>query len=101
MARRKNLYQTLAAIATNVYYQPPENIKLKYPCIIYSLANISKRHADSYAPGYTTTEKYNITVIDRDPDSVIVDNVLMLPYCSFVNQFAKENLYHTNFTIYV
>lgn len=101
MERRKTLYQVLAGITNNVYYQPPEGLKLNFPCIIYSLGGWEKRHADSYSPGYTKMEKYNITVVHRDPDDSIVDSVSDLRYCRFVNQFFKENLYHTNFTIYI
>ena len=30
----------------NVYFQPPESIKLKYPAIVYSRSDIQNEHAD-------------------------------------------------------
>ena len=30
----------------NVYYQPPESLKLTYPAIIYSMSGMSRKHAD-------------------------------------------------------
>ena len=31
----------------HLYYQPPENVKLVYPCVIYQLASFTSRYADN------------------------------------------------------
>ena len=38
MDRRLQLHEELCSVlgSRNVYFQPPETIKLTYPCIIYS-----------------------------------------------------------------
>lgn len=82
----------------NVYFQPPENIQLKYPCIIYELDNLKHRYADDSV--YFQSDIYSITVIDKDPESSIVDKVSLLPTCRFDRQFKSDNLYHTVFTIH-
>ena len=58
----------------NVYFQPPEYIKLKYPCIIYSLANFSNRNANDKK--YIKYKKYTITLVIQDYDDIIVDDLV-------------------------
>lgn len=82
----------------NCYYEPPESIKLKYPCIIYERTNTRKTFADNNT--YTYTRRYSIVAIDRDPDSSIPDSLEMLKMCTHDRDFTKDNLHHYVFTIY-
>ncbi|MBQ6446470.1 MAG: hypothetical protein IJJ10_03275 [Bacillus sp. (in: Bacteria)] len=82
----------------NVYFQPPESKKLKYPCIIYNLAGIDKRHADN--DPYRSMKRYRVTVVDQDPDSVFPDKVNEMRLCSFVTHFNEDYLNHWVFEIY-
>lgn len=77
---------------TQVYFQAPPNDKMQYPCIIYSLDNVAVQHADN-AP-YFTMDRYLITVIDRNPDSLIWREVMKLPTASFVRSYPSDNLNH-------
>jgi hypothetical protein len=52
----------------NVYFQPPENVKLSYPCIIYSRGNIGKTQFADDIP-YLHKTRYMVIVIDANPDS--------------------------------
>lgn len=101
MNSRHELHNNLVEIMDNkkVYFQPPESIKLAYPCIIYKLNNIRKNNADNIM--YTNWRGYSITLIDTNPDSIYVDRILELPYCSFDRSFVSNNLHHFVFTIYV
>lgn len=54
----------------NVYFQPPENVKMKYPAIVYELDDISHLHADNVP--YTRNPGFMITLIDPDPTSKYV-----------------------------
>lgn len=82
----------------NVYYQPPESVKMKYPAIVYSRQNIDNRHANNNV--YIQNNVYNITVIDENPDSEIVKKVSLLPMCNFNRHYTSDNLNHDVFTIY-
>jgi len=82
----------------NVYFQPPESIKLSYPCIIYQLSDIDTRRADDLL--YLKKPRYTVTLIDKNPDTEFVDQILELPYCSFDRMFASDNLNHFVFTLY-
>lgn len=82
----------------NVYYQPPESIKLKYPCIIYALADIYTRDADDMH--YTKEKMYDVTVISRDPDNTIAESLLNYPKTRFDRRNVVDNLYHDYLTLY-
>lgn len=82
----------------NVYFQPPESIKLKYPCIIYSRSPGSYFRADNGI--HFSCRKYDVTVIHKDPDSNYIDLMMELPYCSHNRRFVADNLYHDVFELY-
>lgn len=82
----------------NVYFQPPESVKMNYPAIVYGLDNIENSFADDGV--YLSKKKYLVTVIDEDPDSPIVDKVATLPTCRFNRHFQSDNLNHDVFILY-
>ena len=97
---RTELHELLVGILGSryVYYQPPESLKLNYPCIIYSISDDRPVYADNNV--YKYLKRYTITIIDADPDSVIPDKMLSLRYCSRDNSFVSDNLNHFVFSIY-
>ena len=84
--------------SSNVYYQPPENLKMSYPAIVYSLDDIKCTSADDIA--YLQTRCYEIIVIDEKPDNVVIDKILNLPLCNFDRHYVADNLNHYVFTLY-
>lgn len=100
MGTRIELQATLKAVlgSNNVYFQPPESIKLQYPCIIYELTDIRAHMADNIK--YKHLNKYNVMVIDSNPDSQIPRKVLDLPYSAFNRQYVADNLYHSVIELY-
>lgn len=82
----------------NVYFQPPESLILKYPCIVYKLSKSDHVYADNKI--YIHGTKYSVTVIDKNPDSEIVKKICDLPCCSFDRFYTSDNLNHTTFTLY-
>lgn len=81
-----------------VYYQPPPSVRLKYPAIIYERERLANVHADNNV--YGQKKAYQVVVIDRNPDSDIVDKVSKLPRCRFNRHFTQDNLNHDNFTLF-
>ena len=100
MASRLNLQTELETIlgSRNVYYQPPESVKMKYPAIVYSRKNIDNIFADDTV--YTQNHSYELTVIDPNPDSEIVMKVSKLPACTFARHYTADNLNHDVFRLY-
>lgn len=95
--KRIDLHRTLMEICSFCRYQPGPNISLSYPCILYELTDMPVRHADNlpYYVGHT----YQLTVIDRDPESAVREAVSRLPRCRFVRAFDNDNLHHYVFQI--
>ena len=100
MDRRLQLQETLVNIlgSNNVYFQPPETIRLQYPCIIYERSDIDKKYADNRA--YMSMVRYSLTLITRSPESDLVKAILELPYCSYDRYYAADTLNHDVFTLY-
>ena len=82
----------------NVYYQPPESIKMKYPCIRYEKSDEPSRFADDTQ--YMRFRRYDVTVMTKDPDSDIPDKVANLPTAVFERGFRSDNIYHDVYRIY-
>lgn len=100
MATRLELQSKLEELLgfKHVYYQPPETIKMEYPAIKYSKSNIQTRSADDRT--YSKMTRYEIIVIDRKPDNLVIDELLKLPYCSYDRSYKAENLNHDVLTLY-
>ena len=83
----------------NVYFQPPESKKLSYPCIIYYKTRMPVRYANDSV--YKKMQCYTVTVVDKDPDSMIADRMIeQFKYCSIESYYRSENLNHTKLTLF-
>lgn len=100
MVNRPNLQAELEKIlgTRNVYFQPPESLKMNYPAIVYNRSDIDNTFANNGV--YKQSCFYELTVIDYDPDSEIVNKVSKLPGIRFNRHYASDNLNHDVFTIY-
>ena len=100
MATRIDLQNVLEELlgSRSVYYQPPESLKMSYPAIVYSRKTIDNSYANNSV--YKQNYAYEITVIDKNPDSEIVNKVSKLPTCRFDRHFKSDNLNHDVFTLY-
>lgn len=101
MDNRLRLHEELCALlgSRSVYFQPPESLRLKYPCIVYEKEGVSKQNANNKL--YMSTDRYTITVIDQDPDSDVEDRILeYFPMCQFDRSFSSDGLNHSIFTLY-
>lgn len=100
MGRRLDLQTLLETLlgSRNVYFQPPANVQMQYPCIVYSRDNANTKFAGNKP--YRHVNRYQVTVIDQDPDSAIPDKIAGLPMCSFNRFFAADNLNHDVFTLF-
>lgn len=84
--------------SSNVYYQPPENLKLKFPCIIYRKSKIQTIRADNGF--YGKADQYTITYISKTVDDDIVLKILELPMCTHDRRYTSDHLYYDVFTLY-
>lgn len=98
MGTRLQLHQLLETFTNNVYFQPPTNHRLVYPCIVYKRDFAETKFADD-AP-YNHVLRYSITVIDPDPDSEIPKKVAEMPMSLFNRFYTADNLNHDVYSVY-
>lgn len=100
MDRRLKLHDELLSIfEKNVYYQPPESIKLSYPCFLYELSGGQNIRANNKS--YLFTRRYDGIYITRYPDHNFIEILLShFNHISYDRRYVTDNLYHDTFTIY-
>ena len=100
MGTRLELQSLLESIlgSRNVYFQPPETVRMSYPCIVYQRNDEVNQFADNRP--YMHDKQYILTVIDKNPDSAILDKIAELPRSNYDRHFTADNLNHDVFTIY-
>lgn len=95
---RLQLQTLLETICENVYFQPPSNVEMVFPAIVYRRDDARTEYADNNP--YSNTKRYQVTVIDRNPDSLIPDKVASLSTSSFLRFFVVDKLNHDVFNLY-
>ena len=99
--RRLALHSKLCELlgTRNVYFQPPESVRMKYPAIRYKLTSGNTRYADNGV--YNYQRRYEVTVIEKNPDVPWDEKMLnAFQHCSFERAYAAENLNHWQFSLY-
>lgn len=82
----------------NVYYDPPENLRMTYPAIRYVCSKIESKTANNAA--YIISNCYEVTVIASDPDNPVIKKLLALPMCKHNRHYKEDGLNHDTFTLY-
>ena len=98
MGSRLMLQELLESLTEHVYFQPPTSIQMQYPCIICRRDNSQTEYAGNRP--YARTKRYQVTVVDRSPDSELPDKVEELPLSSFDRAYSADNLNHYVFTLF-
>lgn len=83
---------------THCYFEPPDGMQMKYPCIVYHYVNDLDTFADN--KHYQSSKRYTVTIIDEDPDSKIPCRLKEIPYCVSDRIFAVDGLRHFVYTLY-
>ena len=98
--RRLELHEILCGVlgSRNVYFQPPEDLKMKFPCIIYEHDNNYVINADNKK--YMKKRKYTVTVVDKDPDTEIPERLDELMFSEMNRRYVADNLNHIVYTMY-
>lgn len=77
----------------HVYFQPPSNTDLIYPCIVYNRTPGRSIKADN--TNYFYTQQYDAIVISRDPDNDIAVRILdLIPASRISRSYINDNLNH-------
>lgn len=98
MGQRVDLNTLLKLVCPNVYFQPPSNVQMEYPAVVYERDRADTKFADDKP--YNVTAQYSMTLITRDPDDSIWKALAALPMCAHERYFAADSLNHDVFSIY-
>lgn len=71
---------------------------MTYPCIVFQRDDTWTTFAGNLP--YSNMQRYQVTLIDRDPDNPIREKVASLPLSNYERWFAANNLNHDVFVIY-
>jgi hypothetical protein len=98
MGSRQQLQDLLEAICEKVYFEPPADVGMEYPAIVYERARADTRFADNKP--YTITKQYQLKLIARDPDEAKWNAIAALKSVVHDRFYVADNLNHDVFTIY-
>lgn len=102
MATRLELSDELHKLlgSKNVYFQPPESLKMKYPAFIYDYGKPVIDRADNTV--YNVTNQYSLMYVSPKLDMDFVISVVKhFRMCSLDRApYAVDGLYHAVFTLY-
>lgn len=100
MANRLDLDTVLENIlgSENVYFDPPESVKMKYDAIRYARKKIDNAFANNTV--YKQDDCYEVIAIYRDPDSELPRRISKMPMCTHDRHYVADNLHHDVFTLY-
>ena len=100
MASRLGLQSKLEELlgSRNVYYQPPENLKMNYPAIVYSKTIPDIKRANDKI--YLQKNCYEIIVISKRPDDPVINKLENLQMCEWERHYVSDNLHHDVLTLY-
>lgn len=82
-----------------VYFQPPENLKIGYPAVIFHLSKIKLDHADDVP--YKGAREYSVTLIAKEPEPKVLDEILKIPYTTLDTTYIVDGMNHFVFTTYI
>lgn len=99
MALRLDLHNELLGFIPKVYYQPPTNTQMVYPCIVYNKDGKARKFGNDRL--YIVQQKYQVTVIELNPDSAVADNIEEhFQHCAIKQNYTVDNLNHTTLSLY-
>lgn len=102
MVNRLDLHNALIEIMQDkkkVFFNPPTNTSMTYPCIVYMLNNRNSVYANNKR--YMNKKSYTVTIISKDPfvGEQLCDKVECLTYADFDRPYIADGLYHYVYTI--
>ncbi len=82
----------------HVYFQPPQNTKIIYPCMIYKLSDMPQKWANNLP--YHWERAYELTYITQDPNDPMAEKLIALRETKFNRYFSADNLHHFVYIIF-
>lgn len=82
----------------NVYFEPPTNVVMKYPCILYESQAMTTMHAGNVP--FAIQDHYRVIVIDQNPDSPYPRKIAGMQGARAARPYVSDNLHHFPFDLW-
>lgn len=92
----QSLLEDLGGVS--VYFQPPPEVQMSYPAIVYNRDYLTTQFADNFP--YASMLRYQITLIDSNPDSPLNSKLMALPLMKYIRHYTSANLNHDIYDVY-
>ena len=91
---------------SNVYFEPPKNLQLIYPCVIFKRGADSHRSCDNRI--YKLDNAYDITYVSYEPDDQMANVILVgdltheppFKMIRKIRHYVAEGLHHDQYKLY-
>ena len=81
----------------NIYFQPPTNTQLRYPCFLYTLNDLPNKKANNNK--YIRNLSFIVTYISKTPDLERIQQIHQSEGFEYQRSYTTEGLNHTVFKI--
>jgi hypothetical protein len=90
----------------NVYFEPPQNTRLTYPCVVFKRGTNSSRSANNRI--YKLDNSYDLTYICREPDDPMTNTILVgdstheppFSMIRHIRHYVADGLHHDQYKLY-
>lgn len=83
----------------HVYFEPPEDLRMQYPCIRIKRVNADSTYASNKV--YKIDDRYDLIYITREPDSTLVHDILWtFEKVRHTRSYTANNLRHEQYTLF-
>lgn len=86
-------------VGNNVYFNPPSNLKIQYPCVAYSINDILNKNADDEV--YKQNIKYDCTLITKNVNDPLLKDLSKINTFRYSRHYVVDGLHHYAFLIIV
>lgn len=86
-------------VGDNVYFNPPSNLKIQYPCVVYSINDILNKNADDEV--YKQNIKYDCTLITKNVNDPLLKDLSKIKTFRYSRHYVVDSLHHYAFLIIV
>lgn len=87
-------------ITPHVYFNPPEGIRMEYPCVRITRTGVYTMRAEN--GNYLMFDRYSYVYITQDPEDPNIHGILKLfTRIRHASTVTKDNLYNENYVLYL
>ncbi len=101
MKTRLELQEKLVSVlgSDQVFFQPPSNVQMKYPAIVYELSGEFIKRSNNKR--YIKYNKYTVTYIYKSIRNDLKETIMdAFTFVDYDRRFIADGLYQDVFTIY-